>query len=349
MQKKMKKTNKKGKASSKNIPAAKPRTTRTSAPLVRSISDGKVVVRHREFLGDITNRVFFGSGLISPSVAINPGMSGSFPWLSNIANNYEFYQFKALTFEYHPICGTTVGGSVMMGIDYDALDAPPSNKQRMMSYMGAVQGPPYSPMKVGTGPASLNRFGAQRYTRPGPVPVGSDRKTYDLGVLYVMTDGGAGTATGSLYASYEVILSTPHSPASFPWEDSAVVSTVTNSKASPFLGAVVTNADPVDPVSVVLDNTQLTLKAGEYIASLDLSGTGLTSIPINSAFTSAINGFTSTNVGLGGVANAGGTAYGGKTIFNIPSGGNVTFTVPGAWTTLTSLGLRLAPYLTSLG
>jgi hypothetical protein len=59
--------------------------------------------------------------------------------------------------------------------------------------------------------------GGERYVRSGPVPAGSDPKTYDAGTIYFSTDGFGGSGTiGELHVEYTVDLINPILPNSVP-------------------------------------------------------------------------------------------------------------------------------------
>lgn len=355
MQKKMNKKMPKGpktkSARRQDIPAARPRVSSVSAPTIRTTNsgDGRILVRHREYVADVVCETAFTRGVPGKSWPINPGQSDNFPWLSNIANNYEFYQFNKLDWEYHPSCGTQKSGTVMMGVDFDVVDTEPTSKQRMMSYQGAAQGPVYSPLRVSCTGLNLKRFGAQRYTRPGTWPAGADKKTYDMGAFHIYTDGAdpGSFSCGSLYVSYEVVLCTPHSPASFPWEDSVLFSSVVATKLAPFTNLNVVNADPSDPTVVYVDPTGVTMKAGQYLLEIDSAGTGLTAGDLVANWTSAVGGFTVKAVSA--MVNAAATAAITRLCVTLPLDGKVIYTPPGAWTTLTSVGCRMASYAYVLG
>lgn len=62
-----------------------------------------------------------------------PGLASSFPWLATIANAYEFYAVRKLSYEYVPQCASTATGSFGMYFDYDPKDGVVSNKSDFSS------------------------------------------------------------------------------------------------------------------------------------------------------------------------------------------------------------------------
>lgn len=339
MQKKQKSSKNAKKA--KNIPAAVVKPFRKMAPEFSSrsleASDGRILAVNSEFIMDVESS---GNGFKVQSLPLNPGIAETFPWLSNIANNYEFYQFVDLSFEYRPACSMITSGSVMLAIDYDAADTLPATKQRLMSYMSAVQGPAYGGLRLASARANMDKAGIQRYTRGHSVPSGKDIKTYDLGQLIVATDTPIGVI-GSIYVNYRVRLMTPHSPDVFPWEDSAVISTTTGTPTHPLTGHVTENADATDPIVKDVTPDSFWLRAGEYLLTYTVSGTGLTNVSPATFFTSAVNGFLASV----GVSIFNGAVQGMSAIkISMPQNGFVNVTFPAGWLTTTLLQFRFSPY-----
>lgn len=165
-------------------------------------------VKHREYISDYSSD---STAFKVQRYAINPGLNATFPWLSSIANRFEFYRFKKLNFIYQPICATTTPGSVMLAIDFDAADPTPSNKIAIMSYRDAVRCAPWEDIAFRSEKSDMTKFALQKYTRGGAVPTGSDIKTYDIGAFFIASQSTPGTATtlGELYVEYDIDFYTP--------------------------------------------------------------------------------------------------------------------------------------------
>lgn len=188
-------------------------------PHVSSAADetGAITVSRREYVADIY-------GPTTPfnvqSYALNPGLEQSFPWLSQIAQNYEEYEFQQLIYTYRStttdVGTTTTGqcGTVIMATNYNAAAAPFSDKVVMMEYDGAmsckttdsmIHGVECDPLKL-SGPAG-------HYIRANPVVSGQDLKTYDHALFQLaVANSPAGfqnQTIGELWVSYTVILRKP--------------------------------------------------------------------------------------------------------------------------------------------
>ena len=179
---------------------------------------GSVTLSHREYIADIfapeTAGVFSNQ-----TFGLNPALPGTFPWLSQVAANYEEYTIKQLIFTFRSTVTDFVAsngqvGTIIIATQYNANDAPFSSKQDMMEYAGRVSG------KVSQGvvhgvecdPAQMSGS-TGKYTRSGPAPPGEDIKTYDLGTVNVATANTPAAfnnqAVGELWVSYTVELRKP--------------------------------------------------------------------------------------------------------------------------------------------
>lgn len=172
--------------------------------------NGDAIIRHREFVADIT------AGLGNPTAfdvtpyAINPGQALTFPWLSKVAANYESYQFDSLKFCYETEAPTSLGGTMVMTVDYDASDDAPVSKQQAMTYRSAVRSAPWNPSEHVSLMEDL-RKSKTNFVRPGAQPPNTDIKTYDVGNLFLISQGitTPSAAMGELYVEYTVRLMTP--------------------------------------------------------------------------------------------------------------------------------------------
>nr|WRQ65035.1 structural protein [Tolivirales sp.] len=169
-----------------------------------------IIVRHKEFLGQINGTSEFSV----KSYNINPGLSGTFPWLHNIAANYQEYRVRGMIFHYIPTSGnvSTTGqlGSVMMQTSYRATDTPPLDKIELLNEYWATECKPSEPFchPIECDPKE-NPFNIQ-YIRSGSLPANENALMYDLGVTHVATSGCPGTnAIGDLWVTYEIELKKP--------------------------------------------------------------------------------------------------------------------------------------------
>lgn len=73
---------------------------------------GSICISNREYVGDIFAPSASGTFSVTP-FPLNPGLEQSFPWLSQLAANYEEYEFIQLVFEFKSVFPNTASTTVM--------------------------------------------------------------------------------------------------------------------------------------------------------------------------------------------------------------------------------------------
>lgn len=64
-------------------------------------------------------------------------MDTSFPWLSGIAQNFEYYHINSMNYEFVSNLPTTSKGLVYLAVDYNAADVPlVDDVMQIASYSG---------------------------------------------------------------------------------------------------------------------------------------------------------------------------------------------------------------------
>lgn len=177
---------------------------------------GDTIIAHREYITDILTSSTPGAFNLQ-SFKINPGVSSTFPWLSEIASSYEEYEMLGCVFEFKSTSSdalnstNTALGYVLQGTNYNAAAPNFGNKLAMLNTQYSTDckpsqsclhpiecDPHYNPMM-------------SQYVRSGAVPVGEDPKTYDLGNYQIATGGmqAASVVIGELWVSYQIALRKP--------------------------------------------------------------------------------------------------------------------------------------------
>jgi hypothetical protein len=195
-----------------NAPVAQGRKSTMKKAKMTTSPNGDCRIVHREYIADLVSEASNPSLFKSDSFPVNPGMSVTFPWLSQIAPRFEKYRFEKLHFDFETEAPTSVGGSVILTLDYDASDAAPVSKVQAMAYKNAVRSPPW---EEACHVSAREDLGQQRqyFVRDSAVPANSDVKLYDVGNLFACSQniltGGSATTLGELYVDYVVVLITP--------------------------------------------------------------------------------------------------------------------------------------------
>jgi len=102
-----------GAGMSKAAPVARTRIVKTGAPRMMTLRNGDCLIAHREYIQDITAATGSPSTFQATQFALNPGQVATFPWLSNVAKNFESYRFKKLRFHYETEAPSSLGGCLV--------------------------------------------------------------------------------------------------------------------------------------------------------------------------------------------------------------------------------------------
>ncbi len=259
-------------------PVAMSQRQGTQRPVVTSQSnsgDLRVRVRHREYVADIAGSIAYAV----TTYALNPGLSASFPWLSQLANLFESYQFNRLVFQYRTQAATSATGKALLSVDWDAADSAPQNKAQQLQERTKMDDAAWKNFDLPCDLADLRKFGVQRFTRSGTLASNLDIKTYDIGQLFVGTQGEANAnAIGELWVEYDIELITPqNSQAAVSGSSAKVTASGSVSKTNLFGNA------PVVSSSIGLTasgNTLVFSQTGTYLVDILRAGTTLVALPV---------------------------------------------------------------------
>jgi len=237
-------------------------TRRQGKPATINHRKDSIIVSHRSLLGPVTGEILYEV----IKYATNPGLSSTFPWLSELAARYEKYRFNRLRFEYRSVTSTDTKGVIMMSFDFDAADPAPSTKSQQAQ----------------TIPSSENNVWMNNdlvvdcpkeflFVRQGSV-ADTDIKTYDIGNLWISSIYGDGVIAGELYINYEVELKKPS--LGHPLTTHLFTTAPTN--GSPFNSSTKNLGFSVVDVTVSVSDRMMTcVTSGEYLVVFVVRGTGI--------------------------------------------------------------------------
>ncbi len=182
---------------------------RSGEPTIRG-SSRSTRIQHRELIASISGSTAF---TVQNTFPLNPGLYGTFPWLSTQAAGWEQYKFHRLKFCYYSRCATSVPGSMMLVPDYDAADSAPVTEQIASSYRDVVEEVPWTPeFTCALDPKAMIEPGDRKYVRTTALAANLDVKTYDSGVLFACTVDGTAVNWGKLWVEYDVEFFVPQLP-----------------------------------------------------------------------------------------------------------------------------------------
>jgi hypothetical protein len=304
------------------VAAAYAKGQRSSAPRIEATRD-QVRIVHRELIGSITGSVVFTT---SQTVALNPGLPASFPWLATQAQAWERYRFNRLRFCYYTRTGSNVPGSVMMIPDYDASDAAPFSEQIASTYEDVEEDAPWKDIECELRPASLHALGPSKFVRTNVLSANLDIKTYDAGNFFLATVDGTAVSWGKLWVEYDVTLMTPQlNPAGSGVIVSQHLSGSTPTTAALLGAAPVTASNSANLVGLVGEVLTFN-QAGKFSVVYAVDAT--TSVTQTGVPTLSANASYSTLGSFGSTVFAGGSGTGGfaqYAIVNVVVGSTMTF------------------------
>ena len=185
-------------------------------PQFSSNPDGSVIYTHKEYLQDLAAPA---SVKFSPTVyQINPGLIQTFPWLSQMAANFEEYTlhqciltFKSTVADFASASGQV--GQVIMATQYNSELPDFVDKRGMMEYTGSQSAKTSALMLHGIEcDPRINSGSAGKFVRTGPLSSG-DINTYDQGKTTIAIVDVPSTyynqIMGELWVSYTVELRKP--------------------------------------------------------------------------------------------------------------------------------------------
>jgi hypothetical protein len=251
----------------------------TSEPRISAQTRDGVRIVHRELVASIVGTANFNVGT---TLALNPGITASFPWLSSQAQGWEQYRFNKLRFCYYSRCATSTPGSIMMVPDYDAADAAPTTEQIASAYRDVEEEVPWTPeFSCSLNVAAMHPDGRRKFVRFGNLAANLDIKTYDVGNMFVCTTDGSATNWGKLWVEYDVSLFVPQlQPAGVPsnplggsFSQGGSVTNVVPFGTAPVASAANTG---VTMTGTAGSNNVLTVaQAGTYLLTVEYTGTGV--------------------------------------------------------------------------
>lgn len=178
-------------------------------------SSGGFIIRHREFIGDLNTSQAF----VNNSLPLNPGIQATFPWLAEVAANFEEWVPRGIVFEFKSTSSDAVVstnanaalGTVIMATEYNPYNGSFANKQQMENYEWAKSCKPSQSMLHGVECSPKHNTQRSYFVRTQSVPTGQDIRLYDLGAFQIATVGmqSNGAACGELWISYEIELRKP--------------------------------------------------------------------------------------------------------------------------------------------
>ncbi|AFH77559.1 putative capsid protein [Boiling Springs Lake RNA-DNA hybrid virus] len=196
-----------------------------SIPQMESSGDetGSVRIVHREYVSDVYAPGTQGGSAVAfqnTTYPLNPGLQSTFLFLSQIAQNFDEYEFDQLIWHFRStttdIGNSTTGqcGTIIMSTNYNAASQPFVDKQAMLEYAHSHSCKVTEHMSHGV-ECDKNKIALANtlFTRSNPVVTNQDLKTYDHGLFQLAIancpSAYNGLPIGELWVEYRVTLRKP--------------------------------------------------------------------------------------------------------------------------------------------
>jgi len=279
-----------------------------------SSSNGVFTVSHREYIGDISSSTAY---VTQRTLAINPGLPASFPYLSTIASCFQEYKFKGLVYEFKSTSAdalsstNTALGEIALVAQYRADMPVPTTKQQLLNEMWSQDGKPSENLFLPIECAPVENPLTVQYVRTGALSSNQDQKLYDLATVSVATSGSQAAAViGELWVIYTAEFRKPVMNVSAIGRlsgSSAHYATFTVTSANPLGSAPV---KLVDDIGLVLSTGTITLPAGSngttwLVIYTTYAGTSVTNLGLSAGAGLTVN--SSYNNGASSFGSSGST------------------------------------------
>jgi len=239
-------------------------------------SGGGTVIRFQEYLADVITSATPGA-FNNTSWILNAANRDSFPFLAQVAANYEQYQFEGLIYEFRSTSAdalnstNTALGSVMMATQYDYADVPFTSKAEMLNYEYSNSVKPSENCLHMVECAPNQNVLPMLYTLDGSVPANADSRLYHLGRFQIATIGfqAASVRIGEIHVTYQVRLLKPKIYSALGLDNDMwriQLSTYTN--ALPL--GIAANTNVYDNFGVSNDSTVITMPASSLVKNYRL-------------------------------------------------------------------------------
>jgi len=183
-----------------------------NVPAVHNAGDSGFHITHREYIGTLFSSNAFKNNVFY----INPGLPGTFPWLSKLSANFQEYQLTGMLVSFkssltNALASFASMGSVMIACDMNPAQTPATSQMTMEQMQFVASAKPADSFVAPVECAPSKGGAGVKFIRVGGVPTGASICDYDHGVLQVATVGqpSDGVELGRLYLSYDIVLLNP--------------------------------------------------------------------------------------------------------------------------------------------
>lgn len=180
------------------------------------LGDNATRVHHREYCFDLVAPAS-PAGFSNNAYTITPSNQTLFPWLANLASNYQQYKLNGMVFEFRSTSSDiTAGGAlgaVIFASDYNVIDVNFTSKVAMENSQYATSCKPSLSMMHAIECDPKLRPTEYLFTRAVATTTSTfDPRFYDFAKLQIATQGlpsAPGTVLGEVWVTYDITLAKP--------------------------------------------------------------------------------------------------------------------------------------------
>lgn len=187
-------------------------TSEGNIPQVGTVQDKGIRVCHSEFLGVVTST----TGFTNTSYPLNPGLVGTFPWLSKIAANFQQWQMKGCLVVFKSQMTDAVAtfsslGSVAIAANMNPAERPCANQQEIEQLKFCAVAKPSFDIVAPIECAKWSTSNECYFIRNSSVPSAASIMDYDHGTIQVAVNACPSNSVvlGRLYITYDIELINP--------------------------------------------------------------------------------------------------------------------------------------------
>lgn len=180
------------------------RNARNRAPVATSHKNrgpsrkNGIRLRKREFFASLNGSVAFSS----TKYQVNPGNPILFPWLVDVAKEWQRYKLHNVSIEYITRSATSSTGSVIISPEYDVYKGPAADEKQATNTAGAVEDVTWKNLTCRADKRMLTQSHNSHLVRTGAV---ANLPAYDALYFNVTTIGQANAnEIGKLWISYDI-------------------------------------------------------------------------------------------------------------------------------------------------
>jgi len=230
-------------------------------------------IHHTELITTLKGTASFTK---SYAIELNPGLQKYFPWVSQLAGNFDQYVMKKMRLHFKTLTNYQEKGVFYAVPIYDASSTSPSSKEQLSAFPGMKEINSFRNGVMDFYPNRSRSF-LDRYIRTGVLASNLDIKTYDYGRIEIFSVGQTDVTNDMMevYAEYIFEFRNAHFvPIDKQVFGGRVTCSTGVSLANPFGTAPAYDAETIG--YSVLNNLVTFENVGYYIVSIQCTGTGLT-------------------------------------------------------------------------